>query len=342
MQKFADFIGNRQICEAVAAAVRSGRVANAYLFAGPASTGKRTLALIAAAAMLCERFDGEPCGECGSCHRLEASVQGNGFHPDFGLIEPEEGSKFIRVDQVRRDLIARSQMRPHAGTRQVFLIDHADALHPSAANAFLKTLEEAPGSSAFFLISANPSALLPTVRSRCQRFNFQRMGRDELAAELLRRGLCDEEQAPTIAALSRGAAGVALRFDLERYTRERELAARFVRLALGEGEIEDVFPLAEMLHREPERFTERLESIATLTRDLMLIASAGSAAAIVNEDIKSDLLELARGRSPRKLAGLISLISDMQDPLIRNVRIDSVCEQIIVEGRELFSTAGGA
>ncbi len=69
----------------------------------------------------------------------------------------------------------------------------------------------------------------------------------------------------------------------------------------------------------------------------MLIASAGSGVAVVNEDIKGELVELARGRSPRKLARLSSLIAEMREPLIRNVRIDSVCERVMLGGRDLFA-----
>jgi DNA polymerase-3 subunit delta' len=333
--KFAHFIGNEKIRDAVATAVRSDRLANAYLFAGPQSTGKRTLAFIAAAALLCKRFDQEPCGECESCLKVESLRAGEGFHPDLGLIEPE--GKFIKVDQVRRDLVAASQFRPHGGVRQAFIIDPAEAMHPSAANAFLKTLEEAPGSSVFFLISSGPGSLLPTILSRCQRFNFQPLARERLATELERRGLFIGGEALTVAALSRGAVGTALSFDLESHLQERGLALQFLRLALGEMGAEDVFPLAAKMKAEEQRFADRVETISTLIRDLMLLASAGSGSDIVNEDIKTDLLDLARGRSPRKLAQLLSLAADMREPLVRNVRVDTICERIMLGGRELFA-----
>ena len=339
--KFPEFIGNEQIRDAMAGAVKAGRVANAYLFAGPWGVGKRTLALIAATALLCEEGSGEPCGECGSCRRAEAAAAGDGFHPDLGIIGLEDKSKFIRVEQVRQDLVRATQMRPHGGGRQVFVIDPADALHPSAANAFLKTLEEAPGSSTFFLISANPSALLPTVLSRCQRFNFQPVARDRLADELVRRGLRDSEEAKVVAALSGGAVGRALSFDLETHLQERKLALNFVQLSIGSGEMEEVFRLASKFHDESDRFEGRLQIIASIYRDLMLTASAGSAAEVVNADIQRELLDTAQGRSPRKLARLLSLLAEMREPMVRNVRIDSICERIMLEGRDLFSGKAG-
>ena len=336
--RFADFIGNAPIVAALREAIGGGRVANAYLLAGPGGTGKRTLALLCAQALLCDRFEREPCGACDSCRRFEAirraPPEGEPFHPDLRVVEPQ--GKFIVVDQVRRDLVAATQMRPYQGARQVFVIDPAEAMNPSAANAFLKTLEEAPGGSVFFLVSSRPASLLPTVLSRCQRFNFQRLDREDLARELESRGLFAREEALAVAGLSRGAPGVALSFDLERHRRQRDAALEFARLAVGEGEVERVFDLAGRMAKEKESFEERLELAAALLRDLMLIASAGSGVRVVNEEIKGELLELARGRSPRKLARLLSRVAEMREPLIRNVRVDSVCERLMLDGRELM------
>ncbi|HUX08802.1 MAG TPA: DNA polymerase III subunit delta' [Acidobacteriota bacterium] len=334
--KFADFIGNERIRDTVSSAVRSGRLANAYLFAGPTSVGKRTLAMTAAAALLCERFEEETCGKCDSCRRIESLLEGGGFHPDLGIIEPD--GKFIKVDQVRRDLVAATQFRPHRGSRQAFVIDPAESMHPSAANAFLKTLEEAPGGAVFFLISASPASLLPTVLSRCQRFNFQPVARDQLTDELIRRGLFNADDALTVAGLSRGAVGVALAFDLDRHKEERSLALRFIHMALGEKSTAEIFNLAAKLGKESERFGERLELISALIRDLMLVASAGSGAEIINEDIKDELLETARGRPARKLARLLSLVAEMREPMVRNVRIDSICERVMLSCREMFAS----
>ncbi len=209
-------------------------------------------------------------------------------------------------------------------------------MHPSAANAFLKTLEEAPGGAVFFLISASPASLLPTVLSRCQRFNFQPVARDLLADELIRRGLFEADDALTVAGLSRGAVGMALGFDLDHHLEERSSALKFIHLALGERSTAEIFSLAAKFGKESERFDSRLELISTLIRDLMLIASAGSGAEIINEDIKEELIDMARGRPARKLARLLSLVAEMREPMVRNVRVDSICERVMLGGREMF------
>jgi DNA polymerase-3 subunit delta' len=332
--RFSEFIGNKPIVEALQAAITAGRVSNAYLFAGPERVGKHTLAMICAQTLLCQAPVGEPCGECPSCRRFRADETGEFFHPDLHVVIPD--GKFIRGDQVRDELIIATQMRPREGKKQVFIIDPAESMHPSAANAFLKTLEEGPGASVFFLISITPTALLPTVLSRCQRFNFQRVCKEELSRELQKRRGLEPEDALALANLSRGAVGAAMEFDLERHRRERQTALDFVKAALGNVEFNKVFSIAERMHKESELFGSRLEIVGSIVRDLMILASAGSGVAVVNEEIKEELLELARGRSPRRLASLLSLLAEMREPLTRNVRIDSVCQRLMMEGREIF------
>jgi DNA polymerase-3 subunit delta' len=161
-------------------------LARSLLLTGPRGVGKRAFALHLAQGLLCERpaADGEPCGSCQSC-RLYAGDN----HPDFRLVqeagaedEPgeEEGAKgrttaaarWIRVDQIRGlgQLLA---LRSHLGGRRVIVIQPADRLHPSAANALLKTLEEPPEDAHFLLVTAAPRRLPATILSRCVQLRFR-------------------------------------------------------------------------------------------------------------------------------------------------------------------------
>jgi DNA polymerase-3 subunit delta' len=332
--RFSEFIGNEAVVGAVRQAIERRRVANAYLFSGPQAMGKRRLALTCAMSLLCQRFDGEPCGECPSCRSVDQAIRAQGFHPDLHILEPD--GKFIKVDQVRDGLIAATQMQPREGAWQVFIVDPAEAMHPSAANAFLKTLEEAPGSSVFFLVSVNPVSLPATIRSRCQCYSFQPMAVDELARWLQQERGLRREEAEMVASLARGAPGTALSFDAERHRGERELALTVVRLALGLSSVEETFKVGSLLQKENEFFGDRLELVLTLLRDITLLSSAGATAEIVNIDKRDELLELARGRSPRRLAALITEVAKMREPLVRNVRADTVSESLILTGRRAF------
>lgn len=141
---------------------------HALLVTGLPGVGKRRLSFMLGTALLCEsrRQDGLGCGDCRSCRQL-----GQGVHPDFFLVAPEEEGKQIKVDQVRR-LIDRLSLKSQYGGYRIGLIDPADRMNAAAANALLKTLEEPPAGIVLLLTAARPSALPATVRSRCRRLEL--------------------------------------------------------------------------------------------------------------------------------------------------------------------------
>lgn len=152
---------------------------HAYLFAGPPGTFKRRAALDFALALTCER--GHALGGCGACPTCEAVAAER--HPDVRFWELAAADKTFKVERVR-ELLAEAGVKPHSAGRRVFVLGAADALAPAGANALLKTLEEPPAALVLILLSAEPDALLPTIRSRCQSVGFGRMEPGALAAWL--------------------------------------------------------------------------------------------------------------------------------------------------------------
>ena len=143
-----------------------GRLPHALLFAGPPGVGKLRFAKALAYGLLCQqRSMGVACGECKQC-RLNESA-----HPDLKLIEPDDGARQIKVDQVREvvDFIAQTS---HAGGYKISILYPAEAMNTNAANAVLKSLEEPTANSLLILVSDSPGALMPTIRSRCQQVLF--------------------------------------------------------------------------------------------------------------------------------------------------------------------------
>jgi DNA polymerase-3 subunit delta' len=188
-----------------------GRPAQALLLAGPRGVGKGALALAWAQTLLCEAPlpDGAACGSCAACHWFEA-----GTHPDFHTITLQEKTTkegdtrmatAIEVDQAREavDFVRLSTYR--AGHR-VVLVNPADALNVASANALLKVLEEPPLNTVFVLVSDQPRRLLPTIRSRCARFDIG-LPPDGQAAQWL--GSQGVDDAPNLLALAGGSPLVA-------------------------------------------------------------------------------------------------------------------------------------
>ncbi len=152
--------GNAHLKEHLTAQARRRGLGHAYLISGPAGSGKRTLARLMAAAMVCSAPGEKPCGVCPGCKKALG-----GGHPDVTWAGGD--GKSISVGQVR-ELRSAAYIRPNEAPRRVFILPDAQDMNANAQNALLKLLEEGPAYAAFLLLTQNPGAVLPTIRSRCE------------------------------------------------------------------------------------------------------------------------------------------------------------------------------
>ena len=142
--------------------LQQDRLAHAIMIEGPAGSGKNALATAMVAKLLCSGDEPGACGQCKSC-----SLLAGGAHPDRFEIHPEEDSKVIKVDQVRK-LISSLDLTTSVSERKLAYIHPADSMNMAAANALLKSLEEPVGNAVLILVSSDPARLPVTIRSRCQ------------------------------------------------------------------------------------------------------------------------------------------------------------------------------
>lgn len=174
---FKSVVGQHALVNTLKNAVKSGRLAHSYLFCGQRGVGKTTMARIFAKAINCEHLtaDGEPCNECESCRAFNEQRSLN-------IIELDAASN-NSVDDIRQ-LTDQVLVPPVTGRYRVFIVDEVHMLSAAAFNAFLKTLEEPPKYVIFILATTERQKILPTILSRCQKYDFQRITPSDIAEQL--------------------------------------------------------------------------------------------------------------------------------------------------------------
>ncbi|MFN9622120.1 MAG: DNA polymerase III subunit gamma/tau [Cyanobacteriota bacterium] len=177
-QRLADLVGQEAIATTLANAFRSARIAPAYLFSGPRGTGKTSSARILARSLNCVASEGPTPDPCGRCELCISIASGNALD----VIEIDAASN-TGVDNIR-ELIERSRFAPVQARWKVYVVDECHMLSTAAFNALLKTLEEPPPRVVFVLATTDPQRVLPTILSRCQRFDFRRIPLEALKKHL--------------------------------------------------------------------------------------------------------------------------------------------------------------
>lgn len=170
-KNFDELVGQEAIKQTLENSLKIQKISHAYLFSGPRGTGKTSVARLFAKALNCEKGNGEICNECPNCCAIN-----EGSHPDVIEIDAASNSG---VDEVR-ELIEKVKYAPIQGKYKVYIIDEVHMMTNSAFNALLKTLEEPPSYVVFILCTTEPYKLLPTILSRCQRYEFKKITDVEL------------------------------------------------------------------------------------------------------------------------------------------------------------------
>jgi DNA polymerase III subunit delta' len=335
--RWEEIAGQERAVRLLKGALARGQVHHAYLLAGPEGVGKELLARTFAQAANCEAEDASarPCGVCAACRAIE-----RGNFPDVSFHMPQaellarglvsradlEGvpSKEIRVDEIRA-LARRLSFAALRGRRKVAIVTPADAMNERAQNTLLKTLEEPPPATTFLLVSANPDALLPTIRSRCARVQLGPVPEQALVARLLKDEV-PEAEARERAARAQGSFSRALAAQGE----WREVLQQ-VEAALSAPDERAALDLAEACG-EREAALEVAEAVHAWTRDV-LVAQAGGAPEL--RELGEKAREIGERVSPPALLGQAELCADVIEALRQNGNGRLQIERLLIGSREL-------
>jgi len=321
---FGKLIGNEIVKENLRRLAAGGRVPHGLLFAGPEGVGKKEFALELARGLICRSGGCEDCPVCGRIgvfnfpnvdDRDEHKKVILSGHPDVGMVIPYKRN--ILVDAIR-ELEREANFRPFEGGKRVFIINDAEKMSDSAANALLKTLEEPPPTTHLILVTSRPDSLLQTIRSRCQTIRFAPVAAAEIEPVLVSAGKSADD-ARLASRVSGGSVGGGLAMDVAEFRAARNAMLGVIRSALVTGDISAMLRTSEQLGdaKNKDRFEENIGILQTLVRDLFAMRADGSE--IVNSDIASELDELAEGAGTPGLTTWQLEIEDLLASLNVNV-----------------------
>jgi DNA polymerase III subunit delta' len=326
---FDKLAGNERAKKLLRRMLDSGRVPGALLFAGEEGVGKKLFAVELAKALNCKSPRGhEACDVCSACLRIakfnfpqsdkpeewEALIRTD--HADVAMVlAPKRVLKVGQMRAVEREL----NYRPFEGKARFVFIDDADKLNDSSANALLKILEEPPPTSHLVLITARPSMLLETIRSRCQIIRFSPLGVDEIAQYLTREKKTTPGEAQLRARLAGGSMSRALASDLDTYQSQREFMMRVLDALVTTGNRQQLLTVAEELNsaKYKDDYEVMLDVLETLIRDAWMLTLGVKE--IVNEDLRPQLSKIAERIDSRNAARWIEETETLREQLTVNI-----------------------
>ncbi|HEX3352274.1 MAG TPA: DNA polymerase III subunit delta' [Terriglobales bacterium] len=347
---FSDFHGNSDVLHRLRDMLARNHFPQAVILAGPAGSGKYTLALMLAKAMNClspVTTDGLPdfCGKCSNCVRIALSEDLDArfaeavearenlrdtdkketrlfvqTHPDVLIIPPDPPQMMIKVDQVRR-VIETIYYRPGEARERVYIFTES-AFMKEAANSLLKVLEEPPEFATIFLLTENPGELLPTIRSRSMTVTLAALPAEEIERDLAgRRPDWTAKQRALAARLANGAIGAARSFDLAGYTAARTQALTLLHTALRGTDHSELFKVTETFRAGVEgrdKIEELLRTLYSLLQDLTFLNS-GAPELVRNTDIQAELKKLAELADFEWIASAADRLNDVERGMRRNL-----------------------
>jgi len=311
--------------------VAHGEARHAYLFCGPPGLGRRTLALRLAQALNCTKTiaPGIPCGVCRDCKQIEEMR-----HPDMNVIQAvdEDGvskeNGTLKVDQVRAVQHSLS-LRPYQAKYRVALFLRFQEANDNAANALLKTLEEAPAHAILLLTADTPEQLLPTIISRCEVLRLRALPISAIESDLLDRGV-DEERARLLAHISGGRPGYARRLVNDMTLLEkREERLNDLQTLLPAPRVEK-FSYAEKLAKDKEVMRQTIVIWLSYWRDVMLRV-AGAESPLINVDRNMEIEFLAGRLNLSTARKVVSDLESALEKMDKNVNSRLLAEVLLLD-----------
>lgn len=305
--------------------IARGDIRHAYLITGASGLGKRTLALRLAQALNCEKpiSAGMPCFTCRTCKQIEAMG-----HPDLTIIQAENEGGTLKVDQIR-EIQRTLNLKPYQSKYRVSIFLRFHEANDNAANALLKTLEEAPSHAVLILTADSPEQLLPTINSRCEILRLRPLPIESITNDLMGKGL-DEDRARLLAHISGGRPGFARNLvDDISLLEKRDEKLNDLQTLLPAARVEK-FAYADKLSKDKDVMRQTILVWLSYWRDVLLRV-AGAETPLINLDRNMEIEFLAGRLDLSSARKVVSNLEGVLEKMDRNVNSRLLAEVLLID-----------
>ena len=328
MGTFTAVVGHKDISNYIRNAVREDKVSHAYILNGERGAGKKMLANLFAATLLCEKGGPDPCNECHSCRQAES-----GNHPDIIKVTHEKPNS-ISVDDIREQVNNTIMIKPYQGPYKVYIIPQADMMTPQAQNALLKTIEEPPEYAVIMLLTENADTLLPTINSRCVMLKLRNIKDTLIKKYLMETMQVPDYKADMCTAFAQGNMGRAIMLaNSEHFNEIRDEAVQLLKY-INEMELSEIVQAVSRITAYKLEINDYLDIIMIWYRDVLLYKATKDMDKVVFKDQIKYIKERAKRSSYEGIELIIESLEKAKARLKANVNFDLVMELLFLTIKE--------
>lgn len=328
MPGFQDILGHDTIKEHFQKAIESHKVSHAYILAGEAGMGRKSLAGAFAMTLLCEKGLREPCMECHACRQV---MSGN--HPDLIYVTHEKPGS-IGVDDIRHQINDTIMVRPYSSYYKIYIVDEAEKMTVQAQNALLKTIEEPPSYAVIILLTTNPDLFLPTILSRCVQLKLKPL-RDSVIREYLVGTMqISESRAELYAAFARGNLGKAIKLaESEEFQQMYERLLHLLR-QVREMDISQILDFIKSMKDDGMDLYECLDFMQIWFRDALMFKVTKDPNLLIFKDEFGAISEMSRQIGYDGFENILQAIDKARTRLQANVNMELALELMFLVMKE--------
>ncbi len=328
MLSFQDILGQEMIKDHLQKAIETHKVSHAYILAGEAGMGRKSLAHAFALTLLCEKGKKQPCMACHACKQVLS-----GSHPDLIHVVHEKPAS-IGVDDIRAQINDTIMIRPYSSYYKIYIVDEAEKMTVQAQNALLKTIEEPPSYAVIILLTTNPNAFLPTILSRCVQLKLKPL-KDSVIRDYLTNTMhISESQAELCAAFARGNLGKAIKSaESEEFQKMHDELIHMLK-HIKDMDISMLLNYIKKLKEKHTDLYECLDFMQIWYRDALMFKVTKDANLLIFKEEYSAIAEMSRQIGYDGFENILQAIDKARIRLQANVNMELAMELLFLAMKE--------